>query len=88
MRRNIIQTTIDSIFGINHNAIGVNGTTRRSVLLRSYQQSYAKASALALCKAKPAAAVCRWLERVVHVISHSHVMSPWTNPGALPHPVL
>ena len=86
MRRNIIQTTIDSIFGINHDAIGVFGTTRRSVLLRRYQPSYAKASALTLCKAKSAAAVDRWLERVVHVMSHA--MSPWTNPGALPHPVL
>lgn len=85
MRRNTIKTTIDSIFGINHDAIGVFGTTRRSVLLRRYQPSYAKASALAKCKAI-GSAVGRWLERVVHVMSH--VMSPWTNPGALPHPVL
>ena len=47
MRRTINQTTIGSIFGINQDAIGVSGTTRRSVLLRRYQQSYTKASALA-----------------------------------------
>ena len=86
MRRNEIQTTINSIFGINHDAIGVSGTTRRSVVLRYYQQSLAKSPALTKCK--PAAELARWLDRVVHVISHSHLMSPWTSPGALPHPVI